>query len=229
MVLKELSFRLPKARTLGMLGRSGSGKTTLTRLLFRLYDPTSGVIRLENTDLSTLDPAYVRRRIGMVTQDVQLFRASVRDNISFFDTSISDQTIAEAIQKAGLGTWLEHLPEGLDTELAPSGGDLSAGQAQLLAFARVFVADPSIVILDEPSARLDPATERLLDQAISQLLDGRTGIIIAHRLATVERVDYIMLLEDGRILEYGPRTSLIDDPSSHFAQLLCADIEDCLV
>ena len=228
LVLSDVSFRLPEGSTMGMLGRSGSGKTTVTRLLFRLYDPTSGVIRLDGTDLSAVDPAHVRRRIGMVTQDVQLFSATVRDNVAFFDASIPDETIAEAIRQAGLGAWLESLPNGLDTELAPSGGDLSGGQAQLLAFARVLLADPSVVILDEPTARLDPATERRLDQAIGHLLDGRTGIIIAHRLATVEKVDYILLLEEGRVLEFGPRADLVSDGDSHFARLLCADIEECL-
>jgi len=219
-VLKGLSFRLEAGQTLGLLGRTGSGKTTLIRLLFRLYDPTQGQILLGGTDMRAFQLSDLRRRVGLVTQDVQLFHASVRDNLTFFDSSLSDERIRTVLGELGLLEWLESLPQGLDTELRAGGSGLSAGESQLLAFARVFLKDPQLVILDEPSSRLDPATERLLTQAIDRLLEGRTGIIIAHRLETVERVDQIMVLGHGEILEMGSRTKLAADPHSRYHTML---------
>lgn len=162
----------------------------------------------------------MRARVAMVTQDVQLFRASVRDNLTFFDPHRTDEEIIQVVRDVGLGDWYAGLANGLDTELAPGGNDLSAGQAQLLAFARVFLANPSVVVLDEPSSRLDPATEKLLERAMARLLDGRTGIIIAHRLGTVQKVDDIMIIEDGKVAEFGARQDLVRDPDSHFSLLL---------
>jgi ABC-type multidrug transport system fused ATPase/permease subunit len=227
-VLSNISFPLAPGRVLGLLGRTGSGKTTLTRLLFRLYDPTAGAIRLGGVDLRAARIHDIRERVGMVTQDVQLFRASIRDNLTFFNPYISDQQILAAIEELGLWEWYQALPEGLDTLLAASGG-LSAGEAQILAFARVFLKDPGLVILDEASSRLDPATERLIERAIERLLAGRTGIIIAHRLHTVQRADEILILERGRICEHGRRERLIGDTDSRFAQLLKTGLEEALV
>ncbi|GCE15410.1 ABC transporter ATP-binding protein [Tengunoibacter tsumagoiensis] len=220
MVVHHLSFRLQAGEVLGVLGRTGSGKSTIARLLFRLYDPASGLIRLNGTDLRTAARADLRKTIGLVTQEVQLFEASVRDNLTFFDRTIDDARILAALTDLGMLRWYHHLPQGLDTRLAPNGGGLSAGEAQLLAFVRVFLKDPSVVILDEPSSRLDPATERLLEQAIDKLLYGRTAIIIAHRLSTVKRADSILILEEGRIREYGARINLARDPNSRFSHLL---------
>jgi ATP-binding cassette, subfamily B, bacterial len=166
----------------------------------------------------------VRRHVGIVTQDVQLFNATVRDNLTFFDATITDTTIQQALTTLGLGEWLHALPHGLDTELSSGGGSLSAGEAQLLALARVLLKAPGLVILDEASARLDPITERRLDHAIAGLLHNRTAIIIAHRLTTVQKVDDILILEEGRIREYGPRAQLAADPNSHFAHLLRTDL-----
>jgi ATP-binding cassette, subfamily B, bacterial len=220
MIVQDLTFKIAPGEVLGLLGRTGSGKTTLTRLLFRLYDPAQGTIRLGNTDLREARLTDLRAVIGMVTQDVQLFHATVRDNLTFFDKSSDDARIMQALDTLGMRSWYEGLPDGLDTMLAANGGGLSAGEAQLLAFARVFLKDPAVVILDEASSRLDPATERLLEQAIDTLLQGRTGIIIAHRLSTIRRVDTLMLLEGGRMREYGPRAQLAADSNSHFAHLL---------
>jgi ABC-type multidrug transport system fused ATPase/permease subunit len=228
-VLHSLDYGLAPSRVLGLLGRTGSGKTTLTRLLFRLYDPTQGAIRLGGVDLADVALCDLRQHVGLVTQDVQLFQASVRDNVALFSPRISDRQILDAFQALGLEPWYRSLPQGLDTVLRAGGRDLSAGEAQLLAFTRVFLKDPGLIILDEASSRLDPATEQLLEHAIDRLLQGRTAIIIAHRLATVDRADEIIVLEDGRIREQGPRRTLAQDPASRFYQLLQSGLEEVLV
>ena len=227
-VLRDVSFRLAPGRVLGLLGRTGSGKTTLARLLPRLYDPTAGAVCLGGVPLPAARLADVRRRVGMVTQDVQLFNASVRDNLTFFDPAIPDARIEAVLGELGLGAWLAALPAGLATELAAGGGGLSAGEAQLLALARVFLKDPGLVVLDEASARLDPATEALIEQALDRLLRDRTAIIIAHRLRTVGRADEIMILEDGRILEHGERAALAAAPDARFHALLRVGLEEVL-
>jgi len=233
-VLQEIDFSLPAGRVLGVLGRTGSGKTTLTRLLFRLYDVDAGAITLDGIDIRHAALSDLRRCVGMVTQDVELFAASVRDNLTLFrnydphSPPISDAAIEAALAELGLDDWLRSLPHGLDTELATGGQGLSAGEAQLLALARVFLRDPQVVILDEASSRLDPATERRLERAIERLLAGRTAIVIAHRLATVARADDVLILEDGRIREQGPRAALAADPTSRLAQILRTGLAEAL-
>jgi ATP-binding cassette subfamily B protein len=229
-VLSDLAFHLEPGRVLGLLGRTGSGKTTMTRLLFRLYDPTSGHVEVGGVDVRDLSLTTLRQRVGMVTQNVQLFHATVRDNLTFFDGTILDGDILQVIYELGLAHWYESLPHGLDTIMAAGGGDLSAGEAQLLAFTRIFLKDPGLVILDEASSRLDPATERLIEGAVDRLLGDRrrTAIIIAHRLATVQRADEIMILEGGRIQEYGLRHVLAHDSNSRFYHLLQTGMEEVL-
>jgi ATP-binding cassette subfamily B protein len=229
-VLKNVSFTLEPGRVLGLLGRTGSGKTTISRLLLRFYDPTEGAIRLGNGqlfDLRHTTQSEIRRRVGMVTQDVELFHASVRDNLTLFDDGVDDGRLLTALDELGLTTWLAALPEGLDTRLDAS-HSLSAGEAQLLALARVFLSDPGLVILDEASSRLDPATEALLERAVDKLLAGRTAVIIAHRLHTVQRADEIMVLGNGRILEHGERAALAADPTSEFYSLLQTGLEEAI-
>lgn len=219
-VLRDISVALEAGRVLGIVGRTGSGKTTLTRLLLRLCDPLSGVVRLGGVNLRTVRLAAVRTRIGLVTQEVHLFHASVRDNLTLFDESVPDEQIRDVLDTLGLADWLRELPHGLDTLLLPGGGGLSAGQAQILTCARVLLRDPDLVILDEPSSRLDPATDRLVHAALGRLLEGRTGIIVAHRLATLAYADDILVLEDGQVREHGQRMALAADPTSRFAELL---------
>ncbi len=228
-VLQNISFNLKPGQVLGLLGRTGSGKTTTTRLIFRLYEAQQGRVRLGNRHIAALPLATLRQKVGMVTQEVQLFNASIRDNLTFFDTAVSDDKILAAMADLELMTWYESLPNGLDTVIEAGGRGLSAGEGQLLAFTRVFLADPGLIILDEASSRLDPATEALIERAIDKLLHNRTAIIIAHRLRTVERADEIMILENGRVKEYGTRTELIDNPASHFSQLLQTGLEEVLV
>jgi len=232
-VLHDLSLRLAPGEVLGILGRTGSGKTTLARLLLRFYDPTSGMIRIGGVDLRDARLDDLRRRATLVSQDVQLFHARVRENVTFFDATIDDDRIKSVLERIGLGGWLRALPQAaagdgaLESEMLAGG--LSAGEAQLLAFARVFLRDPGLVILDEASSRLDPATERHIERAIDALLADRTGIVIAHRLATVQRCDRILILEEGRIVEEGPRADLAQDRSSRFSELLRTGLEQVLV
>jgi ATP-binding cassette subfamily B protein len=227
-VLKGVSFTLRPGRVLGLLGRTGSGKTTLARLLLRLYDPQAGDLRLGGVGVREPMLRALRQRVGMVTQDVQLFQASVRDNLAFFDPAVEDARIVAVLEELGLGPWLRALPEGLDSELESGNSGLSAGEAQLLAFARLFLKDPGLVILDEASSRLDPATERLLERAVDKLLEGRTGVIIAHRLETVQRADEILILDGGQVVEYGEREALAADPRSRLAALLRTGMEEVL-
>ncbi|HLZ60220.1 MAG TPA: ABC transporter ATP-binding protein [Ktedonosporobacter sp.] len=219
-VLQDLSFELQAGKTLGLLGRTGSGKTTLTRLLYRAYDVQRGSIQIGGVDVRQTTLGELRSHIGIVTQDVQLFHASIRDNLTFFDASIPDECLQQVISDLNLTPWYASLPAGLDTIIAGGGMTLSSGEAQLLAFARVFLQNPALVILDEASSRLDPVTEKLIEGAIARLLAGRTAIVIAHHLKTVQRVDDIMILEDDTIREYGARSVLSADPSSRFSQLL---------
>lgn len=218
--LQNLTFHLPAGQTLGLLGRTGSGKSTLARLLLRLYDIQRGQIRLGGVDIAEVPLRELPHHVGFVTQDVQLFQTSVRNNLTFFNPHIGDRHLLQTLEELDLMPWLEGLPTGLDTELGADSGGLSAGQAQLLALARVFLKDPGLVVLDEASSRLDPQTEQLIERAVDRLLKNRTGIIIAHRLKTVERADQILILEQGRAVEYGDRTALLQNPSSRFAQLL---------
>jgi ABC-type multidrug transport system fused ATPase/permease subunit len=219
-VLRDVDLRLAPGRVLGVVGRTGSGKTTLTRLVPRFHDPQAGTVRLGGVDVREVSLAAVRSRIGVVGQDVHLFHASVRDNVTLFDDTVPDREVRAALETLGLGDWLESLPDGLDTVLGTGAAGLSAGQAQVLACARILLRDPDIVILDEASSRLDPATERLVHRALGRLLAGRTGIIVAHRLATVAYADDILVLEGGRVVEHGPRKDLAADPNSRFAGLL---------
>ena len=227
-VLSGLSFQLKPGSVLGLLGRTGSGKTTLARLIFRLYDPKAGFVEINGEDIRRAQLEPLRRSIAIVTQDVQLFRASVRDNLTFFDRSISDERIVSTLEELELGEWYRALPQGLDTELDTGSRSLSAGEAQLLAFTRVFLRNPGLVILDEASSRLDPATEQRLERAIDKLLQNRTAIIIAHRLGTVHRADEIMILDRGTVSEYGDRQVLAADPGSRFYQLLQTGLEEVL-
>jgi len=204
-VLKNTDFRLEPGKVLGLLGRTGSGKTTLALTLKDL-----------------------RQRVAMVTQDVQLFQATVRDNLTFFDASIPDTQIQAVIEELELSDWYAALPEGLDTKLETGGRGLSAGEGQLLAFTRIFLRDPGLVILDEASSRLDPATEQLIERAVDKLLQNRTAIIIAHRLGTVQRADEIMILQDGDIIEHGARNQLATDANSKFYGLLQTGLEEVL-
>ena len=227
-VLQRVSLAIRPGEVVGLLGPTGSGKTTLGRLIARFYDPSGGAIRLNGVDIRDASLDDLRRSVGLVTQEIQLFHGTVRDNLTLFDLSITDARIWKVLGELGLGDWCRGLSAGLDTLLAAHGGGLSAGEAQLLVFARVFLRDPGLVILDEASSRMDAATTRQIERALNQLLAGRTAIVIAHRLETVERADTIVILQNGVVQEYGPRGRLAADPDSHFARLLRVGLEGLL-
>lgn len=229
-VLRDISFQVQAGEVVGVIGRTGSGKTTLARLLMRFYDPMGGFVRLGGEDIRQFRLDDLRQRIGVVTQEAHFFQATLRDNLTFFDENITDQRILQAIELLGITNWYRQLPNGLDTELAANGGRLSAGEVQLLACIRVLLKDPQLIILDEATSRLDPATEQLVTKAIEKILAGRTALVIAHRLSTLEGVDQILVLDAGQILEYGPQAQLAGDPTSRYAQLLqMASPEELLI
>ncbi len=219
-VLHGLTLEVPAGTTLGVVGRTGSGKTTIGRLLARLWDTEEGTVRVGGQDVRTLALADLRSRVGVVTQEVELFRAPLRDNLTVFGAvTATDDQLRQALDDVGLGPWFASLPNGLD-ELLHGDADLSAGESQLLAFARLLLTDPGLIVLDEASSRLDPGTEARLTAATEHLLAGRTAVVIAHRLDTLARADHIAVLDHGRLVEHGPRAALAADPTSRFHALL---------
>ncbi|QAY68491.1 ABC transporter ATP-binding protein [Paenibacillus protaetiae] len=226
--LERLDIRLEPGEVAGLLGRTGSGKTTIARLLLRFYDPQQGGILLGGVDIRECTLHELRSKVALVTQNIEILQGTIRDNLTFYNESIADEAIMEVLEELGLSGWLASQPEGLDTRLASGGGGLSAGEAQLLAFARVFLTDPGLVILDEASSRLDPLTEHHVEKAMDKLLAGRTCIIIAHRLATVQRADRIIILEQGEVVENGARGKLAADSGSRFSRMLAVGLEEVL-
>ncbi|SDE99435.1 ATP-binding cassette, subfamily B [Fontibacillus panacisegetis] len=219
-ILHNVNITIQKGSVLGVVGRTGSGKTTFARLLLRFYDPINGSIRIDDMDLRDMKLKELRKRIGYVTQQVEIFQASVKDNLTLFDNSIPDKHIVNVLEDIGLGRWYQSLPYGLNTMLNASGSGLSAGEAQLISFARVFMNNAGVVILDEASSRLDTVTENLIEAAISKLLVNRTCIVIAHRLSTLKRADDILILEDGQVIEYDKQKNLVSDSNSRFYKML---------
>ena len=227
-VLRDVTFDLRPGRVLGILGRTGSGKTTITRLLFRLYDPDEGRVLLGGHDIRDARLPELRARVGLVTQDVRLFHGTVRDNLTFFDRGVPDSLLINMLEDLGLMRWYGSLPDGLDTILEPDGRGLSSGEAQMLAFARVFLKDPGLVILDEATSRLDRSTEATIERAVNRLVKERTVLIVAHHLATIQRCDDIVILENGQVVEAGERENLASDPNTRFHRLLQTGLEEVL-
>ena len=219
-VLHGVTLDVAAGHVLGVVGRTGSGKSTLARLLVRLHDTRDGAVEVGSVDVRDLTLQQLRSRVALVSQEVHVLRATVCDNLTLFDTRIDDDSITGAIEQLGLGPWFDALPDGLDTVVREGGAGMSAGESQLLSFGRAFLGDPSVVVLDEASSRLDPATELVVERAVDALLAGRTGIVIAHRLATLERCHAVCVIDHGRVVEHGPREELASSSSSRFGALL---------
>jgi len=218
-VLPELSLDIPAGQTVALVGATGAGKTTIAKLISRFYDPSSGAVRLDDVDLRQISDTDLRNAVVMITQDGFLFSGSVADNIGFGRIGASREEIVAAAKAVGAHEFIAALPDGYDTDVRKRGGRLSAGQRQLVAFARAFLADPAVLILDEATSSLDVPTERAVQRALRTVLSERTALIIAHRLSTVEIADRVLVLENGQVIEDGPPDQLVASGAGQFASL----------
>ncbi len=226
-VLRQINLDLAAGRTVGVVGRTGGGKSTLSRLVLRLIDTTEGSLLLGGVPITSIGLHELRHRVALIPQEVQLISGTIRNNVTLFDREISDEAVEEAIRKVGLGELIDPAfnPEGIHAELGGGANGLSAGEAQLLALARVWLRNPDLVVLDEATARIDPETEERLQAAVNELLAGRTAIVIAHRLSTLREVDDIVVVHEGQIAEHGSRLDLEADQTGRFRRLLDLALE----
>jgi ABC-type multidrug transport system fused ATPase/permease subunit len=207
--LEDVSIHVPAGQTLALVGETGAGKSTFAKLVSRFYDPQRGLVRVDGNDLRDLSSTCLRSQLGIVPQEGFLFSGTVRENIAFGRPDASDDEIEAAADAIGAGEFIRRMPEGFDTEVGERGVSLSAGQRQLIAFARALLAEPRILILDEATSNVDVRTERTIELGLERLLKGRTAIVIAHRLSTIRGADRIAVLENGRISESGTHDELI--------------------
>jgi ATP-binding cassette subfamily B protein len=217
-VLPELDLVVPAGQSVALVGATGAGKTTVAKLIARFYDPSAGAVTLDGVDLRDIVQAELRRHVVMVTQENFMFAGTVADNIRFGRPDASEDEIRSAATVVGADQFIEQLPQGYDTDVAARGGRLSAGQRQLVAFARAVLADPAVLILDEATSSLDIPSERLVHRAMQTVLADRTAVVIAHRLSTVQSADRVLVLDGGRIVEDGSPQDLIAG-DGHYAAL----------
>jgi subfamily B ATP-binding cassette protein HlyB/CyaB len=208
-VIKNVDFEVPAGQIVGVVGPSGSGKSTVAKLIQRMFVPESGRVQIDGVDLAVVDPAWLRRQIGVVLQDNILFNASVRENIALADPSMSIDRVIEAANLAGAHDFILGLPEGYDTVVGERGSSLSGGQRQRVAIARALVTNPRILIFDEATSALDYESEQIIQNNMRRIVEGRTAFIIAHRLSTVRRANRIITIEQGRIVEDGTHDELV--------------------
>ncbi len=208
--LRDVDLHVPPGQTLALVGATGAGKSTFAKLVARFYDPQRGTVRVDGHDLRTLRQQALRRQLGIVPQEGFLFSGSVRENVAFGRPEASEEEVAAAIGAVGATEFVAALPDGIDTQVGERGIQLSAGQRQLVAFARALLAEPRILILDEATSNVDVRTEKTIERGLERLLHGRTAIVIAHRLSTIRRAGKIVVLEDGQIAEQGTHDELIE-------------------
>jgi ATP-binding cassette subfamily B protein len=209
-VLKNVSFKVEPGESVAFVGATGGGKSTIMNLLCRFYDPRSGEIRLDGVSVRDIDPDFLRRQLTIVLQDVYLFSGTIRDNIRLGNSDISDEMVDDAVRRARVDELLKKLPNGLDQQVGERGVTLSAGQRQLIAFARALAFDPRILVLDEATSSVDPETEALIRDASAEVMKGRTSLVIAHRLSTIKGVDRIIVIHKGEIREMGTHQALLE-------------------
>jgi ATP-binding cassette subfamily B protein len=207
--LRDVDLHVPPGQTLALVGATGAGKSTFAKLVARFYDPQKGIVRVDGHDLRGVQQRALRRQLGIVPQEGFLFSGSVRENVAFGRPEASEEEIEAAIAAVGATDFVTALPQGLDTEVGERGIQLSAGQRQLVAFARALLAEPRILILDEATSNVDVRTEKTIERGLERLLHGRTAIVIAHRLSTIRRAGKIVVLEGGKIAEQGTHDELI--------------------
>jgi ABC-type multidrug transport system fused ATPase/permease subunit len=225
-VLKSVSFHIKSGEKVALAGHSGAGKSTIIQLLSRFYEVENGAIRVDDRDVKDWDLKSLRSKIGIVPQEVLLFGGSIRENIAYAKPGASEEEIVLAAKKANAWQFISQFPEGLDTLVGERGVKLSGGQRQRVAIARAILKDPAILILDEATSSLDAESESLVQEALDELMKGRTTLIIAHRLATIRKVDRIYVLSEGKIVEQGSHMELLKDTSGFYANLVRLQFAD---
>ncbi len=214
-VLDDVSFRIKPGETLAIVGETGAGKSTVVKLLSRFYDPTGGAVRVDGEDLRSVRGSSLRRYMGVVLQDTFLFTGTIKENVRYGRPDATEEEIVAAARAVGADEFIRRFPEGYDTQVRERGGRLSAGERQLVSFARALLADPRLLVLDEATSSVDLMTEARIEEALDRLLEGRTSIVIAHRLSTVRRADRILVMGEGRVIEQGTHSELLERPSAY--------------
>ena len=216
-VLQDFSLKVPKGSTVALVGQSGSGKSTIANLLTRFYDVNKGTISIDGTNIKDISLKSLRSLMGLVTQDSILFNDTVKGNLLIANEDASEEAIIEALKVANAWEFVQHLPQGIHTNIGDSGNKLSGGQKQRLSIARAVLKNPPIMILDEATSALDTESERLVQDALEKMMQNRTSVVIAHRLSTIQNADLIVVLSKGKIVEKGKHQELLEKKGTYYS------------